>query len=227
MIDWNAIDTVLLDMDGTLLDLHFDNFFWQTYLPRRYAEHHGLCPEETTQELHQLFHEKRGTLDWYCLDYWGRELALDIRKLKEEVQHLIRERPHALHFLRQLGAAGKRRVLITNAHRQSLDLKLAITGIGAELDQIISSHDYRKPKESRAFWQSLQEHTGFDPARTLFIDDSEVILSSAQDFGIANLYCIAQPDSQLPVAGAGRFPSIEHFDDILPPTRPDSRSQHG
>ena len=27
MIDWTSIDTVLLDMDGTLLDLHYDNAF--------------------------------------------------------------------------------------------------------------------------------------------------------------------------------------------------------
>ena len=25
---WRDIDTVLLDMDGTLLDLHYDNHFW-------------------------------------------------------------------------------------------------------------------------------------------------------------------------------------------------------
>ena len=26
MINWQQIDTVFLDMDGTLLDLHFDNY---------------------------------------------------------------------------------------------------------------------------------------------------------------------------------------------------------
>ena len=38
MIDWNAINTVLLDMDGTILDLHFDNYFWKEYVPQKYAE---------------------------------------------------------------------------------------------------------------------------------------------------------------------------------------------
>ncbi|HBT55971.1 MAG TPA: haloacid dehalogenase, partial [Pseudomonas sp.] len=33
MLNWNAIDTVLLDMDGTLLDLHFDNHFWLEHMP--------------------------------------------------------------------------------------------------------------------------------------------------------------------------------------------------
>ena len=41
MINWKNIDTVLLDMDGTLLDLHFDNHFWQTFVPLRYAQQHA------------------------------------------------------------------------------------------------------------------------------------------------------------------------------------------
>ena len=41
-LPWSDIDTVLLDMDGTLLDLHFDNHFWLEHLPQRYAELHGV-----------------------------------------------------------------------------------------------------------------------------------------------------------------------------------------
>ena len=217
MIDWSAIDTVLLDMDGTLLDLHFDNYFWLTHLPRRYAEHHGLCPDESTRDLHRRFHEKRGTLDWYCLDYWSRELDVDIRQLKREIQHLIAERPHAIRFLEALKAAGKRRILVTNAHPGSLELKLSLTGIGAHLDQLVSSHQYGAPKESPLFWQALARDTGFDGTRTLFIDDSETILDAARRFGIRHLRCIHQPDSQRDDHYRGQFPAIHHFDEILPP----------
>ncbi|MDH3916294.1 MAG: haloacid dehalogenase, partial [Chromatiales bacterium] len=35
--DWSTVDTVLLDMDGTLLDLRFDNYFWQELVPSRYG----------------------------------------------------------------------------------------------------------------------------------------------------------------------------------------------
>ncbi len=219
MIDWRAIDTVLLDMDGTLLDLHFDNYFWLTHLPRRYAEHHGLHPDEASRTLNTIFTEKHGTLDWYCLDFWSRSLALDVQALKQEVRHLIAERPHALRFLRLLKAAGKRRVLITNAHPGSLDLKLSLTGIGGELDEIITSHQFRAAKESRHFWEQLREATDFDPERALFIDDSLRVLAAAEDYGVAHLCAIRQPDSRAEPLDTGHYPTIEHFDEIFPPAQ--------
>jgi putative hydrolase of the HAD superfamily len=87
--DWNTIDTVLLDMDGTLLDLNFDNHFWQTHLPRRYAQHHGRDHDEVRTELMARFKAHEGTLPWYSVDFWTEELALDLMVLKEEVAHLI------------------------------------------------------------------------------------------------------------------------------------------
>lgn len=38
MLAWQEIDTVLLDMDGTLIDLHFDNYFWQRLVPERWGQ---------------------------------------------------------------------------------------------------------------------------------------------------------------------------------------------
>ena len=218
MIDWSAIDTVLLDMDGTLLDLHFDNHFWMTHLPERYAEHHGLDPEHATRQLHQRFEREQHTLQWYCTDYWSSELAVDIPALKQEVAHLIAERPLARHLLEELGKAGRQRILITNAHRDSLNIKLKITGIDRLLDHVISSHDYGAPKEDQAFWHALQQAVPFNPARTLFIDDSEAVLRAGKAYGIAHLLCIRQPDSQNQARDNLQFSAIDHFDDILPLT---------
>jgi GMP/IMP 5'-nucleotidase len=216
MIDWNAIDTVLLDMDGTLLDLHFDNQFWQHYLPARYAEHHQIDPDKAMDELYRRFDAKRNSIEWYCTDYWSEALALDIPALKKELQHLIAERPQVTDFLSHLGALATNRVLITNAHRHSLDIKLQVTGIGALLDEIISAHDYGAPKEHEEFWHQLRQQVDFDPARTLFIDDTETMLTAARNYGIQYLLCISQPDSTKAPRSDLTFPAINSFGDLLP-----------
>lgn len=215
-IDWTNIDTVLLDMDGTLLDLHFDNYFWLTHLPQRYAEHHGVCPDQATKDLHNRFNEKRGTLDWYCLEFWSKELSVNIRELKKEVEHLIVERPFVQEFLTQLGETGIQRVLITNAHPQSLELKLSLTGIGPLLDHIYTSHQFGHPKESPNFWHALKQQQHFEPKRTLFIDDSLEVLKAAKKYGIGHLLGISQPDSKQQARQVNGFPSIQHFNEIFP-----------
>ncbi len=216
MIDWNTIDTVLLDMDGTLLDLHFDNQFWQHYLPVRYAEHHQIDPAKALYELYQQFDAKKNSIEWYCTDYWSAVLAMDIPALKRELKHLIAVRPHATAFLDRLGERDAQRVLITNAHRDSVEIKLEATGIGNSVDRIISSHDFGVPKEHREFWDQLMEQISFSPARTLFIDDTESMLEAAKDYGIGHLLCIRQPDSTKAPRTDLRFPAIDSFKDLLP-----------
>ena len=215
MFNWSAIDTVLLDMDGTLLDLHFDNHFWLRHVPRRYAESTGLSLAAATDELMQRYKSVEGTLDWYCVDHWSRELGLDIVLLKQEVDHLIAVHPHVLEFLGALQQIGKRRVLVTNAHQKSLQLKLQKTRLSGYLDAVISSHDVGLPKEDPRFWAALQELVQFDPARTLFVDDSLSVLRSARQYGIAWLLGISLPDSTQPRRDEHEFPAIQDFSVLL------------
>ena len=210
-LPWTEIDTVLLDMDGTLLDLHFDNHFWLEHLPQRYAELHGISRALADAELLPLFKQHAGQLNWYCTDFWSRELKLSIRDLKREVAHLIALRPDADSFLAAVRSAGKRVVLITNAHRDSLSLKLERIELAPYFDRLISSHDYGFPKEAQQFWFALQQDLGFEPARSLFIDDSLPILRSARDFGVAQLLAVRQPDSQAAPKDTEEFAAVEDY----------------
>lgn len=216
MIDWNQIDTVFLDMDGTLLDLHFDNYFWLDYLPIKLAEKKGEPVEAIQPGLDALIASEIGSLNWYCVDYWTETLGIDIRLLKEEVQHLIAFRPHVEHFLEALKHTSHRVVLVTNAHRKSLNLKLSITKLDRYLDAMVCSHDLGLPKEDVTFWDKLQEIEPFNPDRTVLIDDSINVLDSARNYGIKHLLSILKPDSQKPERQIENYKAVDCFTFIMP-----------
>jgi len=212
---WQRIDSVLLDMDGTLLDLHFDNYFWLKYLPACYAKQQGITLSEATSHLHGLFSQHAGTLNWYCTDFWSRALNLSIVQLKQQVAERIAPRTGALEFLAALKQAGKRLILATNAHRDSLDLKMQRVPLDAYFEQMISSHDYGYPKEDARFWAALSEDLRLNRARCLLIDDSLSVLRGAQRFGIGYLLAVKQPDSQLPEKDTEEFAAVCDFPSLL------------
>ncbi len=216
MVVWQQIETVFLDMDGTLLDLHFDNYFWLHYVPERYAQKYQITLEQAKQQLTSQYKDIEGTINWYCIDHWTEVLDMDIALLKEEVKHLIQVHPHVIRFLGQVRALDKRVVLVTNAHSKSLNLKLEETLIGEHLDAAISSHHFRIPKEEPQFWDRLNEIEPFNKRHTLFVDDSISVLKSAQNYGIQWLVAIRKPDSQQPERVVEGFDSIYDFREITP-----------
>ena len=216
MLNWSEIETVLLDMDGTLLDLNFDNHFWLSFVPQKYAELHGLSFAEAKLALIPRFKRMEGRLEWYCLDYWTQELELNIAGLKQEVAGLIAVHPHVTEFLEAVRASGRRLILVTNAHRDSLDLKMEKTCLQVFFDQIISSHDYGLAKEQPGFWQILQDTHQFEKTTSLLVDDSLAVLQSAQQFGIAHLVSISKPDSTAPVRLITEFPAVQDFRALMP-----------
>lgn len=215
MINWDQIDTVLLDMDGTLLDLHFDNHFWCELVPERYAQTHKTTMAEAIENTVGMFQRIRGTLEFYCTDFMAEELKLPIVPMKHEILHLIDFRPSAQAFLKKIREMGKHTVIITNAHRDSFDLKHEVTGLGDLVDKVISSHDYKEPKESPEFWRHLSKDLDFDPNRTLFVDDSEPVLKSGERAGIQYLLCIVQPDSQKPHRENLSFEAFNDFQELF------------
>ena len=215
MIDWKQIDTVLLDMDGTLLDLHFDNYFWQEFVPHKYAELHGLTIDTAKQQLKPQFKSMEGQLEWYCLDYWSQALQLNIAGLKADMAHRIAVLPYVDTFLERLSASPRKVFLVTNAHRDSLALKMEKAPLQHFFDAIISSHDLGLPKEHPEFWPSLHKKHPFDKHTTALIDDSLSVLRSARQYGIGHLVSISKPDSQLPCRHIEDFIAIEDFRSLM------------
>lgn len=196
--DWDRIETVCLDMDGTVLDLRFDNFFWLEALPRHWGAARGLDERAALEQLQPRFDAKRGTLEWYCVDHWSEDLGFDVAALKSALRAEIRYLPGAVEFLDHVRALGKRVLLTTNAHPISLAIKNGQTGLGRHFDELVSSHEFGVPKESTGFWPRLAEAHRVDPARTLFVDDSAAVVAAARAAGIAWIYHVLQPDSTRP-----------------------------
>lgn len=219
-LDWSKIDSVFLDMDGTLLDLHFDNHFWLEHIPLRYAEKNNLTRQQALDKLIPLFKSREGSIDWYCIDYWTDELGLDIALLKEEIKHLIQVHPFVIDFLKNLAKAGKRRVLVTNAHQKSLALKMKSTPLSGLLDNIICAHELGLPKEEVNFWEKLRDLEIYNAQRTLLIDDNLTVLGSAQKYGISHLLAIYKPDTHAGIKDVGAFRAIHSFEEIMPATAP-------
>ncbi|MGB1200423.1 MAG: GMP/IMP nucleotidase [Cognaticolwellia aestuarii] len=215
MLDWSKISTVLLDMDGTILDLHFDTHFWLHHLPQRYSELHNVNLAEAKQSLVDHYQRVEGTIDWYCLDYWAEQTQLSITDLKREVQHLIQLRTDAHDFLCALKSSGRDIVLVTNAHPDSLALKIERTQLDKYFDTLYSTHEFGVTKESQLLWQRLQEKHGFVLEQTLFVDDSITILDSAKKYGFEHLLAVANPDSQQDSRVINQYPSITDYTELL------------
>ena len=213
--DWPDIDSVFLDLDGTLLDLHFDNHFWLEYLPVCYAERKEVPLDVAREELYSRYQSVDGTLKWYCLDYWSERLGLDVVSLKHHQSHRIAVHPHVEDFLEKLQRIGKRIVLLTNGHPDGLALKMEKTGLSDYFDRLITSHAIGWAKEEAAFWPALQMYEPFDPGRTLFIDDNLHVLAAAEQFGIANLLAVKRPDSQGQEKDTAHFQAIEDYREMV------------
>ncbi len=209
--DWNNIDTVLLDMDGTLLDLHFDSHFWLEYMPRVWATRNGYPLEDARIKLMSMLDQHAGTLNWYCVDYWSEALGLDIMQLKEQVAEKIAYRPTAKTFLQRCKHECNDIRMVTNAHRKVLELKILKTNIDQYFDQLLCSHELGYPKENSEFWHQLNDNKAYDPQRTLFIDDSEAVLESAARHGIKHIYSIASPDSSMKRRAPSRFEMLDRL----------------
>lgn len=212
---WSAIDTVLLDMDGTLLDKYFDDYFWEEFVPSMYAEQHNMDAREARITLLAKYKRVESTLQWTDLDYWSDQLGLDIPELKCKIDHLIQVHPYVLDFLRYMKEINKEVHLVTNAHSKTLAIKMQKTRIGEWFSRIICAEEVGEAKEQPIFWTKLESMLDFDRNRTLLADDTAKVLDSAHSYGMGHLIYIARPSSRAPVMFSDTYPAITYFKELI------------
>ncbi len=218
---WSHIDTILLDMDGTLLDKYFDDHFWEEYVPKIYAKEYGLTENAARKVLLQKYQAVESTLEWCDLDFWSKQLGLDIPELKCKVDHLIQVHPYVIDFLEYSKKLGKTIYLVTNAHSKTLAIKLQRTPIGPYFDRLICAEEIGFAKEQAEFWDKLETLLGYSKSRTLLVDDTEKVLRSAKQYNMGFLLSVARPSTRLPIRYSKEFPSVAFFSEIIPPAYPE------
>ncbi len=212
---WKEIETVFLDMDGVLLDRHFDDWFWSELVPRRFTEKHGGTTVTAQKRLFAAYKEVEHTLAWYDLDYWSEQLQLDIPALKREGRERIALRPGAIDFLRCMKERDIPVSLVTNAHPKTLAVKLKKYDLAPWLQQIVSTHTIGIAKENARFWSVLQDHVPYRRKKTFFADDTEQVLFAARQQGPEHLLHIAKPSSALAAVFSRHFPSTSYLADAI------------
>ena len=205
----------MLDMDGTVLDLAYDNYMWMHHVPEKFAAANGIEPDAAREQLYAKFDSMRGQLEWYCLDHWSNYLGLDIAQLHRDENHRIGYLPGAEEFLRTIRDQDIRVLMVTNSHSETLTIKDEITGITRHFDDIYTSHDLGYPKESQAFWRAMAEKEDFDPATTLYVDDTPRVLRSAAEYGIGMLLEVTHPDTSVEPRSKSEFSGVAGVCELL------------
>lgn len=207
--------TIIFDMDGTLLDLAYDDFIWNELLPQRYAQTHACSLAKSTQILTEFYQQHNHTLNWYSSKFWTAKIGVDVLAMQIEHQHRVAYRLGCLELLGYLKAHGYPCWLATNADCAGLAFKLKKMGLAAYFDVIVSSETLGHAKEELEFWHTLHQKHPFSIHHCYFIDDTEKVLNSAKKFGIQHLFSIAQPSSKRAARLASSHPMLNQLTDLI------------
>jgi putative hydrolase of the HAD superfamily len=171
--------------------------------------------EDARSRLFDKYRAIQGDIQWYCLDHWSERLGLDVLELHRGVNHRIGYLPGARDFLQALREHSVRVLLVTNSHPDTLALKDEVTGLVGYFDAIYSSHQFGYAKERQEFWHALREEESFRCESTLFVDDNQAVLRSAETYGVGMLLEISHPDTSEPARETSAYTGVTGVADLL------------
>lgn len=211
----NENTTLMMDMDGTILDLAYDSHIWLKSIPNIYAEKMNISIDDANSILQKKVLKMKNSLKWYCIDHWSELLDIDILRVHELEKDEIRYLPGAESFLKKVSKSEIRAILVTNSHRDTLNLKIKETGLDKYFKDIYISHDFNAPKENQLFWKRFQSVENFVKNKTIFVDDNVNVLKSAEKFGLGSLIQILYPDSSSAEIKKSKFKGIRNLKQLL------------
>ena len=164
---------MLVDMDGVILDNTYDNNFWQNQIPGVISKNKNISFEDAKRLAVQIFNYKKNTKDWYDVDYWSNMLNVDIEAEKRSSISFDRIQLYegvtkTLNKLKD----NFRLILITNAHRKTLNIKLEKYDLNPYFENMICAHELHYVKENIQLWYMLKSRFKLDYTKTLLIEDT-------------------------------------------------------
>ena len=167
------IECLLIDMDGVILDNAYDNDFWQNQIPEVIADSKGIGFDDAKRLAIQIFNYKKNTKDWYDVDYWSNMLNIDIEAQKRSEKSFSRISLYdgVIDTLNVLKNKTKM-ILITNAHRKTLNIKLEKYNLTPYFDEMVCAHELHYVKEDIQLWYMLRSKYRLDYEKTLLVEDT-------------------------------------------------------
>ena len=167
------IEFLLIDMDGVILDNAYDNDFWQNQIPEVIADNKGIAFDDAKRLAIQIFNYKKNTRDWYDVDYWSNMLSIDIEAQKRSEKSFSRISLYdgVIDTLSVLKNKTKT-ILITNAHRKTLNIKLEKYNLTPYFDEMVCAHELNYVKEDIQLWYMLRSKYRLDYEKTLLVEDT-------------------------------------------------------
>lgn len=167
------IECLLIDMDGVILDNAYDNDFWQNQIPEVIADSKGIAFDDAKRLAIQIFNYKKNTKDWYDVDYWSNMLNIDIEAQKRSEKSFSRISLYdgVIDTLSVLKNKTKM-ILITNAHRKTLNIKLEKYNLTPYFDEMVCAHELNYVKEDIQLWYMLRSKYRLDYEKTLLVEDT-------------------------------------------------------
>lgn len=214
-LEWDRVSHVLLDMDGTLLDKDFDDYFWGEAVPGAYAEQNGIPISEARDLLYRQYQCEYGTLQWNDVEYWGNRFGFDVAGLQQEMAHLVTVHGGVCEFLEFVRSLGKPLYLVTNAHPRTIGCKTEQCPIHTYFDEILSAFQVGHPKENLGYWREAHRKLGFEPGSTLLVDDNLEALRVARTYGIGHPVFKARASRTRSPEACSEFQSLEEFSELM------------
>jgi len=169
---------VSLDLDGTIVNRDYVDYFWLELVPTLYAERHGLSLEEAKKEVQRQYDEiGPKDLRWYNPQYWFQRFGLDSGMLSwalEEAGRFVKPYRDALEFVE--AAQGKAQlVLSTSASREFIGIVFArVPELAPVFTHVFSStSDFSLPGKPPEFYKAVLKQLEAEPSELVHAGDDE------------------------------------------------------